>query len=351
MNKPMVTYKGKKVYAGIDVHKKTYSVTVICGSEIVARDTMQASPDGLGRYLKKRFSGAQIFSVYEAGFSGFGLHRKLVGLGIHNIVINAASVQTAANDKVKTDKRDSRKLAEQLKNGSLKGIYIPSQTEELKRVLTRTREQIVRHRARVATQIKSKLHFFGLIGCDDENKPISERYLKKIGQQDLPTELAYCLKTLGEQWRFLTLKLKEIAGEIAEQAKGDDALEKVYRSVPGVGNISARVLANELGNLNERFRNERALFSFTGLTPGEHSSGESIHRGHISRQGSSRLRKYLVEIAWRAIGKDEALGEIFNRIAKTRGKKRAIVAIARKIAGRIRSCFRQNCLYQIGVCA
>lgn len=349
MNKGVISYRNKKVYVGIDVHKKTYSVTVICGAEIVARDTMQASPDGLGRYLKKRFLGAQIFSVYEAGFSGFGLHRKLVELGVRNIVINAASLQTAANDKVKTDKRDSKKLAEQLKDGRLKAISIPSTEEELKRVLTRTREQIVKHRAKLANQIKSKLHYFGLIGCGDDNKPMSEAYLKRIEKQELPAELIYCLRLLGEQWKFLTMKLKEIADKMAEQAKGDAALEKVYRSVPGVGSVSARVLSNELGNLSERFHNERALFSFTGLTPGEHSSGDSVHKGNISRQGSSRIRKYLTEIAWRAIGKDEALGEIFKRIAATRGKKRAIVAIARKIIGRVRSCFRQDCLYQVGV--
>jgi len=351
MNKEIISYRGKKVYVGIDVHKKTYSVTLICGTDVVARDTMQASPDGLGRYLKKRFLGAQIFSVYEAGFSGFGLHRKLVELGIRTIVINAASLQTAANDKVKTDKRDSKKLAEQLKDGRLKGIYIPSTTEELKRVLTRTREQIVRHRAKVATQIKSKLHYFGLIECDDDNKPMSAAYLKRIEEQKLPAELVYCLRLLGEQWKFLTMKLKEIADKITEQAKGDEELEKVYQSVPGVGNISARVLSNELGNLAERFHNERSVFSFTGLTPGEHSSGENVYKGNISRQGSSRIRKYLTEIAWRAIGKDDALEEVFNRIAKTRGKKRAIVAIARKIIGRIRACFRLGCLYQVGVYA
>jgi transposase len=127
-------------------------------------------------------------------------------------------------------------------------------------------------------------------------------------------------------------------------------VEKIYRSVPGIGPISSRVLSNELGDL-QRFSNERRLFSFTGLTPSEHSSGESVHKGHISRQGSSRIRKYLIEIAWRAIEKDPALKEIFERIAKTRGKKRAIVAIARKLIGRIRACFHQGSLYQLGVMA
>ena len=148
----------------------------------------------------------------------------------------------------------------------------------------------------------------------------------------------------------MTGQIKEIEKKLVEQASQDDS-EKVYRSVPGIGPVSSRVLSNELGDLSKRFENERSLFSFTGLTPSEHSSGDSIHKGHISRQGSSRIRKYLIEIAWRAIEQDPALKQIFERIAKTRGKKRAIVGIARKLIGRIRACFRQGCVYQLGVVA
>lgn len=100
-----------------------------------------------------------------------------------------------------------------------------------------------------------------------------------------------------------------------------------------------------------RFANERALFSYTGLTPSEHSSGASVRRGPMSRQGSSRVRHLLVEIAWRALPRDAVLQEIFDRIAATRGKKRAIVAIARRLTGRIRACFRQGTTYAVGTYA
>ncbi len=348
MNKVKMAYAGKKVYVGMDVHKRTYSVTAICEGEIVKRDTMRADSKGLIRYLKKHFEGAVIESVYEAGFCGFVLHRTLKGAGINNIVVNPASIEVAANDKVKTDKRDSKKQAEQLSRGALKGINIPTEKEELARVLTRTREQLVGQRARVATQIKSKLHYFGIMAFDDERE-VTELYLKELEEKELAKELLFGLGLLIAQWRFLTQQLKEVWAKMKEQASGDLTLEKVYRSVPGIGPVSSRVLSNELGNLSERFANERALFSFTGLTPSEHSSGESVHKGHVSRQGSARIRKYLVEIAWRAIEKDKALTNIFERIAKTRGKKRAIIAIARKLIGRIRACFVQGTLYQLGV--
>jgi hypothetical protein len=91
-----------------------------------------------------------------------------------------------------------------------------------------------------------------------------------------------------------------------------------------------------------RFANERALLSYTGLTPSEYSSGTAIRRGHISRQGVSRLRLVLVETAWRALSRDPILQAMFDRIAATRGKQRAMVAMARRLIGRIRACFRQD---------
>lgn len=350
MNKKKISYKGKKVHVGIDVHKKTYAVTAICDGEAVKRDTMQASPAGLVAYLKRCFKDAGVFTVYEAGFSGFALHRVLVEAGIENIVVNPASIEVAANDKVKTDRRDSKKMAEQLAAGRLQAVYVPGREQELKRQLTRTREQIVGHRARVAHQIKSKLHYFGLIPATAPNKPLSNRILKEIEKLELAQELRVVLRLLIAQWRFLTLQLLEVRKALQEQAGCDDALEKVYRSVPGIGLIGARVLANELGDLSKRFDNERELFKFTGLTPTEHSSGESVRRGHISRQGSPRVRHVLVEAAWWAIGADPALKEAFERIAAHRGKKRAIVAIARKLIGRIRACFNASTLYELGVC-
>lgn len=124
------------------------------------------------------------------------------------------------------------------------------------------------------------------------------------------------------------------------------AYEATYQSVPGVGFISARVLSNELGDLSQ-FANERQLFSYTGLTPAEYSSGETTRRGSITKQSNTHLRSILIEIAWRAIGKDPSLAAFFERIKLRGGSKRAIVAVARKLIGRIRAAFRQQVPYRI----
>jgi transposase len=97
-----------------------------------------------------------------------------------------------------------------------------------------------------------------------------------------------------------------------------------------------------------QFKNERQLFFDTGLTPSEQSSGEATRRGLISKQGNHRLRAILVEVAWRAIREDPALEKFFDRLTLRAEKKRAIVAVARKLMGRVRAAFRQQDKYQMG---
>ncbi len=89
------------------------------------------------------------------------------------------------------------------------------------------------------------------------------------------------------------------------------------------------------------------MFSYTGLTPSEFSSGDTVRKGHITRQGNKRVRYILNQAAWRAIKKDRDLKEFFDRLAPRTGKKRAIVAVARKLIGRLRAAFKTGQPYQM----
>lgn len=152
------------------------------------------------------------------------------------------------------------------------------------------------------------------------------------------------MEALIEEWESYNKKIKDVEKELEKQAQEDNKLEEVFTSVKGVGKTTARILANELGDMSQ-FPSEGTLFSYTGLTPSEYSSGEHTRRGHISRQGKSILRSILVQCSWVAIRYDLGLKEIFERISRRSGAKRAIVAIARRLIGRIRACFRKNELY------
>lgn len=349
MSSNTISYADKTVYIGIDVHKETYSVACIVDNEIVKRASTIADPVNLARSLRNWFDGAKIHSAYEAGYFGFVLHRALVKVGIRNIVINPASIKIAANDRVKTDSRDAKKIAWALAKEDLVGIHIPTEEQELSRLLPRTRAQLVEHRGTIERQIKAKLHQFGLMPIGS-TRHISSRYLREMEAMNIAVELKTVLGLLFAQWRFLAGQLLQVRRLLRQEAKKRTYFETVYKSVPGIGQVGAAVLATELGDMS-RFPNEKGLFRYTGLTPTESSSGDYVRRGHISRQGASRFRVLLVEAAWRAIKQDIALGEIFDRIAATRGKKRAIVAIARRLIGRIRACFRTGRLYAVGTTA
>jgi len=340
----MNDYTDKTVFIGIDVHKKTYAITCICEGEIVKRDTLKASYIYLMKYIHKYFVGAKIKTVYEAGFSGFGLHRYLLSEGIETIVVHAASVEISARDRVKTDKRDSLKLATQLSHGRLKGIHVPTPEREAYREVSRMREKVARDKRRVGTRLKSLLSRQGLLGADDDDE-ISEKWLNKVAKFECDESIKYSIQVCIDEWRFLKKQIKEIDTKLAKQALADEKLENIYRGAPGIGPVHARVLANELEDM-KHFTNEKHLFSFTGLTPSEHSSGEHKRLGHISRQGRSILRKTLIQAAWVAIYKDPSLMMIFERTLRTAGKKRAIVGVARRLVGQIRSCLKSNKPYR-----
>lgn len=340
-------YTGKTVFLGMDVHKKTYAVTAICDGVVVKRDTIKASPLTLIAYAEKYFVGAQIESAYEAGFCGFHLHRKLEAAGIKNIVVDAASIEVASGNRVKTDKRDSLKIATHLYEGRLKGIHVPSPEREDQRAVTRLRDTFVCQRSRLACQIKALLHQHGMIGAD-RKKMVSAKWIKELKNTALLPGLKFALNQLMDLWLHVDAKIKEIQKEIAVQAKSDSVLEVMYKSAPGIGVTSARVLANELEDTLQ-FSNERQLFSYMGLTPSEHSSGEHVRQGHITRKGKPILRKILVQAAWKAISLDFSLGKIFDQLAVRVGKRKAIIGIARRLIGRIRACFRTGELYRVTI--
>lgn len=342
-------YIGKDVFVGIDVHKKSYAVYCVYNREKIKSWSMESNPAKLIEQLLSYFPNARLHTVYEAGFSGNALHRALNAAGIDNIVVNPGSVETASRDKVKTDKRDAKKLAEQLSDGRLKSIYIPSVEEELLRLSTRLRATIVDDRKRVTCRIKSKLFQFGYDATMLDDKAATITWIKNIRDCDhYPTELKHVLDYLCEQWLKLTQDIKEINKKIAEQSRDNEQCkikEAVYKSAPGIGDISARELSRELGTLKQ-FSSNKHVYSYIGLTPSESSSGERRKQGGISHCGRPRLRHLLVEIAWRSITKDAELYEKFTELSHRRGKKRAIVAIARILIGRLRTCFVNGMYYQ-----
>lgn len=343
-------YTGKIVYMGIDVHKKTYVCVSLCEGEIVKKDTMPAKPEILIQYIRNQFSDAKVKTAYEAGFSGFHLHRQLIKAGIENQVIHPGSLEVASRDRVKNDKRDATKIGVQLSNGRLKGVYVPSEEQEANRSMSRLRDNIVKLRHQVGQKLKALLFTQGLITSEDDSV-LSQKWIKQkleeIKTLNCPQALSYSINHYAKQWIKFTEDLKILKQDLIHyQSEQEQGLIMIYKSAPGIGDISAIKLKDELYDMHQ-FSNEKKLFSYIGFTPTEYSSGEHTRQGSISRQGRSQLRHIFTEAAWIAIRKDPSLMEIFQRIAKTRGTKKAIVGVARRLAGRLRSCVLNGTLYEI----
>jgi transposase len=215
-------YTGKTVYVGIDVHKKTYHCVSVCEGQTMKSDSMPAKPEVLLRYLRNTFCGATMNTAYEAGFSGFHLHRYLVSQGINNIVVHPGSIEVASRDRVKTDKRDAFKIAKQLSVGRLRGIYVPSQEREEKRSITRLRTNILKLKHQVGQQLKSLLFTQGLIEGEDDTR-LCQKWLSKklaeVEQEGYSNDFCYSVQQYAQQWLQLSDRMKEIESRFKNSSK------------------------------------------------------------------------------------------------------------------------------------
>jgi transposase len=309
--------------------------------------TVPSHPVEFAHWLTEKYRGAKIETAYEAGFSGFVLHRALVNVGVTSYVVNPASIPLPANNCVKTNKKDGRRLCQLVKTkpqDDFTPVHVPTVKQELERLIPRTRQQLVEEKTRLGNQIKAKLFEFGFIDGNDE-RTMSLKLLTEFEAIDLPAELTLCVKVLGTLYRHVHQQVLCIEKEIEKQSASHVELDSIYLSAPGIGPISTATLRSELGDMSQ-FNNERQLFSYTGLTPSEFSTGDKVKHGGITRKGNTHVRHCLIEVAWRAIGEDPALRKRYDKLKIRRGGKRAIVAIARQLVGQLRACLRQNVMYR-----
>ena len=329
--------KKGKAFVGIDVHAKTYKVCILSRGKKKKILACPAEPSILVKTLTMVLTNyLEIHTVYEAGFSGFTLHRALKKAGMKNIVVDPGSVLQAPNDRVKTDKKDSEALARLHMHGVLKGIKVPSLKQDMDRQVIRTRQQLVDHRKSIMNQCRTKLHQFGLMpSC--HCGVLTLMFVKKI-EKELKGALKTALLALVRVWENLNDSIKELDAALKAQATDAD---EILRTIPGIGKLTARKIVVELGSMRQ-FSSDKKLAGFVGLVPSEHSSGESQNKGSITKRGSSSLRCILTQAAWRAVGKDNEFKKTYERIRNRRGAKIAIIAVARKMILTCRALLIKN---------
>ncbi len=340
--------KGKSIYVGIDVHKRDWAVTVLCQGEEVYHAVIDSDPGALIKILK-RFEASDVHIVYEAGPTGYWLHDALVEAGFDSMV-TPPSLVPQIGGRVKTDQRDSRKLASMLAGGFLRRVHILTPEERAHRQLLRTRNQIEHHRRQVQNQIKSMLLFHGKTAPETQKERWSEGHVEWIEsiEWEYPV-LKTAMESMLKMYRELTEEYKHLTYEIEQLALTEKYRERVglLTKIPGIGTFTAMAILVELQNV-ERFRRADQLASYLGLTPSQHSSGERIRMGHITRCGNREVRTRLVESSWTLIRYDAQAKMTYERIKHQTGSgRKAITAIARRLALRVRRVLLDNEPYRL----
>jgi transposase len=326
---------GETIFVGIDMHQRQWRVTI----RTVEVELLSASIPGDWPSLRnsmERYHGHPIEVVYEAGCFGYWLHDRLVEFGAQCIVTPPSLIPQESGNRVKTDKRDSRKLALLLAKGMLKRVCVPTPQEREQRAVVR-RRQLIRERVRTQNRIKAELRFYG-IRLPEITGWWSKLYVENLSRIRFSTRWQQeSFESLLAQYEFFT---KQIEGQnrlLRALSQTAEYRERVWilQSITGVGLIAAMELLLELQDV-ARFRRADQLAAYVGLTPTQHSSGDVVRMGRITRSGKNSLRGTLVEAAWRMISKDSAMRKQYEQLKARCGAKRAIVAIARRLLLRAR---------------
>ena len=349
VKKTGVNFKGKTVSIGIDMHKRSWHITALVEGDAVLGITLANPSYKSFKRILGRFKGNYVWIVYEAGPGGFDLYDQLTEEGIECIVTPPSLIPTESGSKVKTDKKDSYKLARLLESGMLKKVWVLSPEERAHRQLVRIRRQIVNHRSNVMCQIKSLLFFNSVEIPFKRTQHWNGAFMNWLLSLDLGYEsLNKSLKALVDLFNYLNAEKTRLTKEVLELAKEEKYAKRVelLKSIPGIATLSAMEILVEIQDI-ARFKTADELAAYLGLTPSQYSSGEHIRMGHITHAGNSRARTTLVESSWILIGKDPEMKRKYLRIKNKRGGKRAIVAVARNLSGRIRRILLDHIPYEL----
>ena len=289
--------------------------------------------------LVKKLSGkyARLTFCYEAGPTGYGLHRLIESLGHDCIVVAPSLIPKKAGNRVKTNRRDALDLARQLRAGELTAVWVPDARHEAMRDLTRAREAAVDDLKGKRQQVLSLLlrlgrHYAG-------KKTWTKMHMNWLASQ----KLEHAEQRIAFEEMLLAVRqAQERVGRLEQairQAVPDWSLAEVVTALiamRGLDLVSASAFLAELGDLT-RFRTARELMGYLGLVPSEHSTGDKVRRGGITKAGNRRARRILVECSWSyrhppRVGKE--------KLAKVAAAPRAVQEIAWKAQSRLNARFR-----------
>lgn len=350
-------------HVGMDVHKNEIVVAMVLRGEDAAIEwKLRNEPGAVRRLAKKlkREAVGELICVYEAGPCGYTLQRQLSREGIKTQVIAPSLIPRKPGERIKTDRRDARKLASLSRAGQLTEVHPPSTGDEAVRDLCRCREDAVGDQMRARHRLSKMLMRLGFVYRAGRNwTQAHRRWMRSLAFEEASTRVVFDDYLCAvEQLEERVTTLDRAISEVSTQAPYAERVGWL-RCFRGVDTTTAMTILSELHDFR-RFEDPRRLMAYLGLVPSEHSSGDRRRRGAITKAGNSHVRRVLVEASWHyrhrpAVGiklrkrregqpaeiialADKAqrrLNRRYHRLVLGRGKptQKAVVALARELAG------------------
>lgn len=324
-------------YVGLDVHKEFVMMAVAdegtSASEVLQR--MENSPPRILTALRKLGRLSTLKVCYEAGPTGYGLQRFLAAAGVDCSVIAPALVPQVQGSRIKTDRRDARKLAHFLRSGDLVSIWVPDEHTEAVRDLVRARDDARLALRRIQQQLLKFLLRHGQVFTEGKELWTKKHWdwirRRQFAHEPQQRVLCDAIQT-AEQARTRMARLDE---DLSECVVGwrQAPLVKNLQAFRGIKLLTAVGLAAEVGDF-QRFPTAEKFMAFVGLVPSENSSGQSRRQGGITKAGNGHVRRLLIEAAWHYVGVPSTSSAV---LAKRReGVPEKIVTIAERAQRRLR---------------
>jgi transposase len=329
------------LFAGLDVDKKSISVTFTDHQGLLKSMRMPYSVEHLVNHIRKHYGDKKVAFAYEAGPTGYGLYDGLVAQQYPCLIVSPSMIPKAPGQRVKTNRLDSRGISENLRGGQLKSIHVPTTLYRELRHLTQLRDALVSEAVAMKQRIKSLLLMEGL---EFPPAPPGSQwsFMVKDKLRKLPCSavVRFKLDQLLDNLEFTEKQVLKATHEIRRFCQNDPELSQCIdylKSLPGIGWIVASQMLARVGDWRQ-IKNIRQLPAFVGLVPTESSTGERTDRGSITHSGDPRLRSKLIQASWSAIRQDGELREFFRTVAKKHPRhlasRVAIVAVAHKLSVR-----------------
>lgn len=326
-------------YVGIDLHKTSSQICILSEDGELTERRIKSTKANFDEVFAER---PQARILVEASTESEWVACHLEQLG-HEVIVadpNFAPMYATRDKKIKTDKRDARALCEACRLGAYRPAHRTSERQRQIRAQLLIRSTLVRTRSKYISLIGALAR---REGCRIASGG-STNFIARVEAANLPTHVVAAIAPLFESLRMLNRQIDE-ADALLEKIVKEDEVVKRLCTAPGVGPVTATTFAATIDDAS-RFGAAKQVRSYLGLVPREYSSGERQHRGRISKAGGSRARTLLVEAAWALLrwrnAKNAALYDWAMRIAARRGKAKACVALARKMAGILFAMWRDG---------